>query len=78
MANDNSDLILETLLELKQGQGEIKGALEATTTSNKARFEAIESSVSTNNKQQWIATACVLPVVGALHFLGSKIGLIRS
>jgi hypothetical protein len=73
MSDDNSSLILQTLLDLKKGQGEIAGKLDASLEAHKIRFAALEET----DKRQWYATALVFPVVTALHVIGSKVGLIK-
>jgi hypothetical protein len=78
MSDDNSNLILQALLDLKKGQGEMSGKLDATIEAHRQRFEALEQTVAINNKQQWVATVCILPIVGAIHYLATKINIIKS
>ena len=70
----SDDQVVEMFSEIKESTGRMEGKLDATITAHATRFEAIEKQIATNDKRQWIVSACVLPVVTALHYLANKMG----
>lgn len=71
----SDDQIVELLTDIKGAIGEMKGTLEATVKAHDARMDSIEDTVKSNDRRQWIVSACVVPIVSALHFYANKLGI---
>jgi len=71
----SDDQVTELLMSINSTVGEIKGTLEATVKAHEQRFDSIEDTMKTNDRRQWVVSACVIPVVSALHYAANKIGI---
>lgn len=71
----SDDQTLALLTDLKESMGRIEGTLSATIKAHDDRFDAVEETMKTNDRRQWIVSAGVIPIVSALHYLANKIGI---
>ncbi len=71
----SDDQVTELLIKINSTVGEIKGTLEATVKAHEQRFDAVENKVDANDRRQWVVSACVIPIVTALHYAANKIGI---
>jgi len=74
----SDDQMLELLTDIQQSLGRVEGTLTATIKAQDERFDAVEETMKTNDTRQWIVSACVIPIVAGLHYLGGKIGIIKA
>lgn len=70
MNNETSDLILQTLLELKASAGETKAAIVEIKDAHSRRLDDIEDS----QRWQWRISAMTIPVTAGLHAIATKLG----
>lgn len=70
MNNETSDLILKTLLELKQDTGQTKAAIVEIKDAHSKRLDDIEDS----QRWQWRISALTIPVTAGLHAIATKLG----
>lgn len=71
----SDDQVVELLTGIKQDLGEMKGKLDATIDAHEIRMQTIEETVNTNDRRQWIVSACVIPIVSTLHYMANKFGI---
>jgi hypothetical protein len=69
MSSDNEQLILETLLSIKEDMGKLVGAKQA----HEDRIKHLED----DQTRQWYVHACVVPIVFALHKLATALHWIK-
>jgi hypothetical protein len=67
----NDELILNTLLELKQDIGILTGSITEVKDAHAERLKSLEDSTT----RQWYVHAITLPVIAALHQLASRFGI---